>query len=75
MSTSVSNLVDNLSEILKKNANRAWKEKKIDQNVILSGLKIIDSITDAKNVEKKCSKLINEAIKIFPTASILQRQP
>ena len=28
MSTSVSNLVDNLSEILKKNANRAWKEKK-----------------------------------------------
>ena len=70
MSTSVSNLVDNLSEILKKNANRAWKEKKIDQNVILSGLKIIDSITDAKNVEKKCSKLINEAIKIFPTASI-----
>ena len=75
MSTSVSNLVDNLSEILKKNANRTWKEKKIDQNVILSGLKIIDSITDAKNVEKKCSKLINEAIKIFPTASILQRQP
>ena len=75
MSISVSNLVDNLSEILKKNANRAWKEKKIDQNVILSGLKIIDSITDAKNVEKKCSKLINEAIKIFPTASILQRQP
>ena len=75
MSTSVSNLVDNLSEILKKNANRAWKEKKIDQNVILSGLKIIDSITDAKNVEKNCSKLINEAIKIFPTASILQRQP
>ena len=75
MSTSLSNLVDNLSEILKKNANRAWKEKKIDQNVILSGLKIIDSITDAKNVEKKCSKLINEAIKIFPTASILQRQP
>ena len=75
MSTSLSNLVDNFSEILKKNANRAWKEKKIDQNVILSGLKIIDSITDAKNVEKKCSKLINEAIKIFPTASILQRQP
>ena len=75
MSTSLSNLVDNLSEILKKNENRAWKEKKIDQNVILSGLKIIDSITDAKNVEKKCSKLINEAIKIFPTASILQRQP
>ena len=75
MSTSLSNLVDNLSEILKKNANRTWKEKKIDQNVILSGLKIIDSITDAKNVEKKCSKLINEAIKIFPTASILQRQP
>ena len=75
MSTSLSNPVDNLSEILKKNANRAWKEKKIDQNVILSGLKIIDSITDAKNVEKKCSKLINEAIKIFPTASILQRQP
>ena len=43
------------------------ERKKIDQNVILSGLKIIDSITDAKNVEKNCSKLINEAIKIFPT--------
>ena len=42
MSTSLSDLVDNLSEILKKNANHAWKEEILNQNVILSGLKIID---------------------------------
>ena len=29
------------------------------------GLKVIDWITNAKRVEKKCSQLINEAIKKF----------
>ena len=34
------------------NANHVWKEKKTNQNAILLGLKKIDWITDAKNVEE-----------------------
>ena len=42
MSTSLSDLVDNLSKIYKKECKSAWKEKEPNQNVILLGLKIID---------------------------------
>ena len=41
-------------EVTIRNPNHAWKEKKknTNQNAILLGLKIIDWITDAKNVEE-----------------------
>ena len=42
MLTSLSDLVDNLSEFLKKECKSCIERKKLDQNVILSGLKIID---------------------------------
>ena len=42
MSTSLSDLADNLSDWQKKNAKFVWKEKILNQNVILSNLKIID---------------------------------
>ena len=42
MATSLSDLVDILSEINKKECKACMKEKKFNQNTILSGLKIID---------------------------------
>ena len=41
MNTSISDFVDNLSEIYKKKANDARKEEKSSQQAILLGLKII----------------------------------
>ena len=49
MSTSLSSLVDNLTT---KNAKRSWKEKILNQNVILLGLKIINYVTNVKNIKK-----------------------
>ena len=49
MSTSLSSLVDNLTI---KNAKHSWKEKMLNQNVILLGLKIINYVTNVKNVKK-----------------------
>ena len=43
MSTSLSSLVDNLTI---KNAKHSWKEKMLNQNVILLGLKIINYVTN-----------------------------
>ena len=42
MTTSLSDLVDILSEINKKEWKGCMKEKTFNQNAILSGLKIID---------------------------------
>ena len=42
MSTALSDLTDNLSEINKKNAKLVWKETISNQNVNLLNLKIID---------------------------------
>ena len=42
------------------------KRKKTNHNAIFLSLKIMDWITNAKNVEKKSSKVINEAINNFP---------
>ena len=42
MSGTLSDLFDNLSEINDKDCKNAWKEKILDQNVNLLGLKIID---------------------------------
>ena len=48
MSTSLPSLVDNLSEIYKKRMQRMHGKKKLGQNAILLGLKIIN----VKNAEK-----------------------
>ena len=52
MSTSLSSLIDNLSEIYKKNVKNVRKEEKSNQYAILLGSKITNSITNAKNVKK-----------------------
>ena len=52
MSTSLSNLVNNLSEINNKECKLCIeRKKKLNKNAIFLGLKIIDWITNAKNVE------------------------
>ena len=56
MLTSLSSLVDNLCEICtkkkKKNAKDARKKEKSNQYAISLGLKIINYVTNAKNVKK-----------------------
>ena len=42
MQSKLSDLADNLSEINNKNSKKLWKEKKLDQNGNLLGLRIID---------------------------------
>ena len=49
MPSKLSDLVDNLSEINKKDCKTCKREKILNQNVNLLDLKIIDWITDAKN--------------------------
>ena len=39
-------------KFIKRNAKDAWKEKKSNQYAILLGLKIMNYITNAKNVKK-----------------------
>ena len=75
MSTSLSSLVNNLSEIYKKEC-KGCMEKKSGQNAILLGLKIINYTTNVKNAKKnmlKVSKWINERFPKF--VSILQWWP
>ena len=60
MSTSLSSLTDNLSEIYKKECKGCKERRKIDQNVILLGLKIINYAIK-KNVAK-ASKRINKKV-------------
>ena len=50
VSTSLLNLVDNLSEIYKRERKACMREKILNQNVILLGLKIINYVTNVKNV-------------------------
>ena len=52
MSTSLSSLTDNLSEIYKKECKGYIERRKIDQNVILLGLKIINYAINVKNAKK-----------------------
>ena len=49
MSSKLSNLVDNLSDINNKDCKNCMERKILNQNVNLLGLKIIDKIGDAKN--------------------------
>ena len=51
MSTSLSNLVDNLSGVYDKNIKKAWKEKILGLIVNLLGLKMFDWIISVKNVK------------------------
>ena len=51
MPSKLSDLVDNLSEINKKKMSGMHEKKILNQNVNLSDLKIIDYITDAKNIK------------------------
>ena len=51
MPTSLSDLVHNLSDTNKKES-KTCIEKKLNLNVILLDLKIIDEITNARNAEK-----------------------
>ena len=52
MSSKSSDLVDNLSEIYKKEFKGCKKRKKANEYAILLDLKIINYITNAKNVKK-----------------------
>ena len=51
MPTLLSSLVDNLSEIYSKECKRCKERKKLNQDVILSVLKIINYKTNPKNVK------------------------
>ena len=52
MSTSLSDLADNLSEINKRECKSCIDKKKLHQNVILSNLKIKDYVINVKTAEK-----------------------
>ena len=65
MSSKLSDLADNLSEFYKKIAKDAGKKEKSNQCAILLGLKIINYVTNAKDVKKRWLKPINRLIKKF----------
>ena len=52
MSSKLSDLVDNLSEIYRKTAKHAGKKEKSNQCANLLGLKIMNYVTNAKDVKK-----------------------
>ena len=52
MSTSLSKLIDKLSEIYSKECKGCKERKKLNQCAILLGLKITNGITNVKNVVK-----------------------
>ena len=52
MRASLSSLVDNFSEIAKIDCIKCKEKKKLNQNVILLSLKIINYTTNVKNVKK-----------------------
>ena len=52
MSSKLSDLVDNLSEIYRKTAKDAGKKEKSNQCANLLGLKIMNYVTNAKDVKK-----------------------
>ena len=62
-------------KLTKKNVKHAWKEKVLNQNVILLDLKTINYVINVKNVKNmvEVSKRINQ--KVFTRISILQWRP
>ena len=65
MSTSLSNLVDNLSGVYDKECKKCMERKKLGWIVNLLNLKLIDY--KCKECKKSYTKLTNESIKNFPT--------
>ena len=67
MSTSLSNLVDNLSGVYDKQCNRCMERKKIGLNCEFIGFKNGRLNYKCKECKKSHTKLANESIKNFPT--------
>ena len=67
MSTSLSNLVDNLSGVYEKEWKKGMERKKIRLNCEFIGLKTGRLIDKCKECKKSYTKLANESIKNFPT--------
>ena len=67
ISTSLSNLVDNLSGVYDKECNRCMERKKIRLNCEFIGFKNGRLNYKCKECKKSYTKLTNESIKNFPT--------
>ena len=67
MSISLSNLVNNLSEIYDKECKKYMDRKKISLNCEFIGFKNGRLNYNGKECKKSYTKLTNEPIKIFPT--------
>ena len=67
MSTSLSNLVNNLSGIYDKECKKCMERKKIRLNCEFIGFKNGRLNYKCKKCKKSCTKLTNESIKNFPT--------
>ena len=67
MSTSLSNLVDNLSVIFDKECKKCMERKKIRLNCEFNGFKNGRLNYKCKECKKSYTKLTNESIKNFPT--------
>ena len=76
MQSKLSDLVDNLSEINKKECPKCMGKNKLNRNVILLRQKIIYYVTDVKNAKQKKKKMLqaNKRInqKVSAYISILQ---
>ena len=67
MSTSLSNLVDNLSGVYDKECKKCMERNKIRLNCEFIGFKNGRLNYKCKECKKSCTKLTNESIKSFPT--------
>ena len=68
MSTSLSNLVDNLSGVYDKECKKCMKRKKIRLNCEFVGFKNGRLNYKCKERKKSYTKIANESVKIFPTS-------
>ena len=66
MSTSSSNLVDNLSEFYDKECKKRMERKRIRLNCEFIGFKNGRLNYKCKECKKSCTKVANESIKNFP---------
>ena len=71
MSTSISNLVDNLSGIYDKECKKCMERKKIRLNCEFIGFKNGRLNYKCKECKKSYTKLTNESIKNFPAAMVI----
>ena len=68
MSTSLSNLVDNLSGVYDKECKKCMERKKIRLSCECIGFKNGRLNYKCKECKKSCIRLANESIKNFPTS-------